>query len=205
MSGLTNTLFGGGGSSKTDRTNTLQGFTNSKNLFNFALPSAEAGAKTGAATTAAGTNAMGSSLDYFKTLMSGNRAATQQAIAPVANQQASAADASRKQLDASGTARGGGVASTNADAKTKQMASIDNLLFGAQTEGAKGTADTSKALAATGTAESSTAAQLLGVGENANANLTANSIDARKNDQAQNADTLANTSDALLGVFSLFA
>jgi hypothetical protein len=205
MSGLVNSIFGGGGSSKTDRTNTLQGFTNSKNLFNFALPTAEAGAATGAATTAAGASGLGQSLDYYQKLMSGNRTATQQAIAPVANQQASAADASRKQADASGTARGGGTASVNADAKTKQMADIDNLLFGAQSEGAKGVADTSKALASTGTAETADAAQLLGVGETANANLTTNSIDARKNDQAQNAATLANTSDALLGVFSLFA
>lgn len=198
-------LFGGGKAAKRDRSETLGGYTDSRNLFNFALPTAEAGAKTGAATTAAGTNAMGTGLDYWQKLMSGNRATTNQAIAPVANQQASAADAQRKQQSASGTARGGGTAAVNEEAKTKQMSDIDNILFGAQSEGATKVGEVGKSLAQTGTAQTGEAANILGIGANDVANRTTASLDARKQNIANNNSIVNRVTGGLEAALSFFA
>lgn len=148
------------------------------NIFNFALPLAQTTSASGQGTTAAGLgttgrglNALSSPLNYFQRLLSGNRAAMSQAVAPEAAAARSASDAARRQLATSGTARGGGVASTNQQQQDQLRAQIDNLLFGARPAAAKGAADIGTTVAQTGlsTAEVgnqqlAAALQALGIG-----------------------------------------
>lgn len=197
-------LFGAGKAAKRDRSEQLDAYTGSRNLFNFALPTAEAGTKAGAGTTGTGTGLLGKASDYWGKLMGGNRAATQQAVAPVINQQASAADAGRRQLDASGTARGGGVAGAEQDAKQKQQATIDNLLFGAQSEGASKTGEIGGKLAQVGLGQTAEAANQLGIAGADVANRGKMAIDARDQNAKINSGIVSNVTggiEAALGFF----
>jgi hypothetical protein len=128
-----------------------QGMGQLSNVFNFALPLAQqqsgAGQKTTASgldTTKAGLSTLGGPLAYWQKLMSGNRAAMNQAVAPEANAARSASDATARQTAATGTARGGGTAGTSQQRQTDLNAQIDNLLFGVRPEAAKQTADIGK-------------------------------------------------------------
>ena len=119
MSGFLGSLFGGSsGSSKTNRSNVLWSMGNLKNVFNWALPTAESGVNT--------------ALNYFSNIASGNRTAVRTAAAPQINAATAASDASARQLASSGTARGGGVAAANQRRGTDLNAAITNALFGAR-------------------------------------------------------------------------
>jgi hypothetical protein len=148
---------------------------------------------------------MGSSLDYWKNLMSGNRATTQQAIAPVANQVQSGADAQKRQQAASGTARGGGTAGVNQQTNDKAMAQIDNMLFGAQTEGAKEVGDLGSKIASTGLETSALANQTLGIGTDAAADLTKLAGASRMDSYKINKDTQQGIQNEIMSIASLFA
>ena len=100
-----------------------QAIGNLNNLFSFGL-------STGKQETSAGNQSLDTAGGYFNKIASGNRAALQQAVAPEANAVQKQADAARRQQAATGTARGGGVASTNQTQKDQVMAQIDNALFG---------------------------------------------------------------------------
>lgn len=195
----------GGSSAKTDRGTELKGFGDLANIFNFALPQAKTGAATGAATTAAGTGALGDSLDYWKKLMSGNRATMEQAVAPQTNAVQSQADAAKRNQAASGTARGGGTAGVNQQTNDKAMAQIDNMLFGAQTEGAEETAKVGGQLAQTGVAESAIANQTLSIGSQAAQNLTADAGASRMDSYKINKDTQQSIQNEIMSIASLFA
>jgi hypothetical protein len=121
----------GNSSAKTDRKETLQGYGDLGNLFNFGISTAKQG--------------IGAAQNYFGKLLSGNRTVAQQAIAPETNQINAASDAQKRQLATSGTARGGGTAPENMRRSSDVMAQIDNLLFGAQGGAAKGLAQTGEA------------------------------------------------------------
>src|SRR5205807_258242 len=105
----------GGSSAKTDRKNFLGGLADVKNIFNYALPAAKG-------AVGEGKEMLGTAGDYYKKLLSGDRTAALQAVAPEAAGVNARTDAARRQLSTSGTARGGGVASTSQTAKDRAMA-----------------------------------------------------------------------------------
>jgi hypothetical protein len=143
----------GGSSAKTDRSNQLTAFSDLKNVFNWALPFGQQQARTGQATTAAGVQDLGEAGGYFGKLASGDRPTALQAVAPQTNAALAQSDAEKRQLAASGTARGGGTAGFNQQRDTNLMAQIDNMLFGARTAGAQGLAGVGQAESGVGLGE----------------------------------------------------
>ena len=130
MSGLISgigSLFGniGGSSAKRDRSEQLDAYTDLRNVFNFSMPQAKA-------ETAAGASDTGAASSYWKKLLSGDRPTAMQAIAPEASAATSANDAAKRQLSASGTARGGGATAVNQQRDQDVMGKVDQLLFGAR-------------------------------------------------------------------------
>jgi len=114
-----------------------QSVGNLNNLFNFGFGAGKSETSAGNASVGQGQSALGAAGNYFSKIASGNRQAQLQAAAPVSNAILSQGDASRRQQASEGTARGGGVASTNQTQKDAQMAQVDNALFGAQGSAAK--------------------------------------------------------------------
>jgi len=114
-----------------------QAIGNLNNLFNFGFSTGQKETGAGNASVGQGQSALGMAGNYFSKIASGNRQAMTQAAAPVSNAVQSQGDAARRQQSSMGTARGGGVASTNQTQKDAQMAQVDNALFGAQGGAAK--------------------------------------------------------------------
>jgi hypothetical protein len=124
-----------------------QAVGNLNNLYNFGL-------STGKNSLSAGANDQGAASSYFQKILSGNRAATLQSVQPETSAVQSGADAQRRQQAAMGTARGGGVASTNQQQKDAVMKQIDDAIFGARPGAATqtaqlGSAETEQGLQAT--------------------------------------------------------
>lgn len=140
-------FFGAGGTNSRQQN---QSIGNLNNLFNFGLGGAKSALNTG-------NSALGAATSYFSKILSGNRPAMQQAVAPETNAVLSQNDAARRQQSTMGTARGGGTAGANQQQKTNMMAQIDNLLFGARPGAAKETADIGKTQVQEGTTLASTA------------------------------------------------
>lgn len=155
MAGLVSGIFGnvGGSSAKTDRSNQLTAFSDLKNVFNWALPFGQQQARTGQATTSAGVQNLGEAGGYFGKLASGDRPTVAQAVAPQTNAAIAQSDAQKRQLAASGTARGGGAAGVNQQRDTDLMSYIDNLMFGARAGGAQGLAGVGQAESGVGLGE----------------------------------------------------
>lgn len=187
----------GGSSWKTDRKTELQGFSDLHNVFNFALPFAKSAAQTGANSTAAGTDAMSSSLGYWQKLLSGNRATAQQAVAPEANAAMSQADAQKRQLASSGTARGGGVNAVNQQRDTDTMAKVDNALFGARPQAATQVAKVGSDIAHTGLGQQSIGMDALRTGESTAANITDIARMSRNDSYKINQDMVGKVSTAI--------
>jgi hypothetical protein len=162
----------GGSSAKTDRSNVLTGFSNLKNIFNWALPFAQSTAKTGASTTAQGVSDIGSASGYFKKLLSGDRSQMLQAEAPEIASVQSQSDAQKRQLATSGTARGGGVAGTNQQRASDTMAKVDQLLFGVRPGAASEVGKLGQATAGIGLGETNAALGAADIGERAATSLT---------------------------------
>lgn len=167
----------GGSSAKTDRSMELGGFTNLNNVFNYAMPTAQA-------SLSRGSSDLSTAGDYFKNLLSGNRPATQQAVAPEANAVRASADAQKRQLATSGTARGGGTAGTNQQVNDNTNATVDNAIFAARPGAAKG-------LTQIGTTESDVGANILNDASTTAANYTSLAQGARKQDYAINQDMVS--------------
>jgi hypothetical protein len=133
MGGLLSALFSsgaiGGSSAKTDRSNELTSYSDLKNIFSYGLPFGQQTAAQGQAGYKAGQGDLGTAAGYLKSLTSGGRAATAQAIAPEVASVTSANDAAKRQLATSGTARGGGVAGVNQQRDADAQAKIDEALF----------------------------------------------------------------------------
>lgn len=142
-------------------------------MFNYAIPQAQQG-------IAAGQAGLGSAASYFQSLLSGNRTALTQAAAPEINAVNTGADAARRQAAASGTARGGGTASQNANAATTTRAQIDNALLGVRGNAATNLAKTSEAQAGIGE-------NLLTTGASAASDLTASAVKSQQQSDANNA------------------
>lgn len=128
---------------------------NLNNVFNY-------GMNTGQGLESAGASGVGAAQSYWNKLLSGNRQAQLAAAAPQINSATQTADAAKRQMATSGTARGGGTAGANQQANDKLQAQISNALFGVVPQAAQGAAQTGGTLL-------SAANNLLGLGENATA------------------------------------
>lgn len=137
----------------------LQSFGNLNNVFNWALPFAQGLGTSGQNVTNAGVGDLSQAGNYYKKLLSGNRSDLFQAEAPAVNSAIGAGDASKRNLGASGTARGGGVSASNQQIDDKTRATIDNLLFGVRPGAAKELGDIGAKEAQIGTLEAASAIQ----------------------------------------------
>lgn len=167
MSGIIGTL--GGNSAKSDRDTQLSTQKAGENVFNFAIPAGETASKSG-------DTSLSQAGDYWGKILSGNRAAVGAAAAPAVNAAEDRNDATRKNLVASGTARGGGVNATSQTQQTKTMSDIDNAIFGARGTAADETAKI-------GGEQSAEAGNLLGLGAGTATSLTNSAIASRKSSQ----------------------
>jgi hypothetical protein len=188
-----------GSSANTDRKNQLAGFGDLNNVFNFALPNAEAGYNAGQATQKQALSQLSSPAQYYQSLLSGNRQQTQQAVAPVASAVNAQADAQKKQIANSGTARGGGVNAVGQQIETNKNATVDTAINQAKQGAAAGATGVAGATSKVGDSQLSAALNLLGIGNNAAANLTKQAGESRltsndlHNQNAQNASSTVGT------------
>lgn len=165
----------GGAGQKTDRKVTLQGYGDLQNVFNY-------GMSQGKGTMAAGEDSLGDADAYYKKLLSGNRTAQLQAVAPTVTAANAQEDAQKRALATSGTARGGGVNATTQQLDTQKDETIDNAITGTMPGAAKGEE-------AVGSTQAQIAANLLGLGTNAAATRTDLAIRSRPTSNAINQQT----------------
>lgn len=195
----------GNSSAKTDRKTTLQGFGDLSNLFNFGLDTSKGLLSSGSKDVGSGVNAMGTGLDFFKKLLSGDRTTMTQAVAPETNAVLNQSDAARNNRATMGTARGGGTAGANQTAQDKSMATIDNYLFGARPAAAGQVADIGGKIANVGLGETSAALGFGNLAEDSAANLTKDAIGSRMDSQTINQDMVnqvtSTISDVLGAIF----
>jgi hypothetical protein len=197
-------MFGiGGSASKTDRSNQLTSFSGLKNLFNWALPAGQAATGAGQNILSGAASTAQNAGNYFQRLMSGNRTALQGAIAPAANAAQVQADAQRRQLAASGTARGGGVAGVQQQQKETTLAKIQNMLFGARTAGAEGSLQAARTQAGIGGTEAGIGTNLIGSAGTAASNLGELAGSSRQTSLQQ--DNAAGAAAGQLAMALLFA
>ena len=166
MTGFLGALGVGGSAQKTDRKETLTGFGDLQNLFNF-------GMNSGKAETGQSQDLLGQAGAYQSKLLSGDRAATMQAVAPTTNAATAQTDAAKRGIAGSGTARGGGVNATTQTLEDSKRSQVDTAVNSAKSGAAAGAT-------ATGGTMASQASNLLGMGETSAANLTDASISSRK-------------------------
>lgn len=119
-----------------------------------------------AASSNAGSDAS-SAAGYFKNLLTGNRTAALQSIAPGANSVQTQADAAKRTASSMGTARGGGTAGTGQQIDSNTMAQIQNALFGVRAGAAQNLNATAGTEGAIGGSELGAGANLLDVGTKA--------------------------------------
>lgn len=177
-------LFGSHGSVKTDRNAQLASFSDLSNVFNFALPTAQAEQKAGDATLDSALSSLGLSSDYFKKILSGNRADVAQAVAPTTNAITERSDAEKRNAVASGTARGGGVAGENQQIQDKTNAAVDKTIAEARPDAARSNADIASKVAGIGSERLSAALSALGIGTNAASSLGQIATGAKRDDNA---------------------
>lgn len=182
-------LFGSHGSVKTDRTNQLQSFSDLSNIFNFALPTAQAEQKKGDATLDSALSSLGLSSDYFQKILSGNRAEVAQAVSPTTNAITARSDAEKRQSAASGTARGGGVAGENQQVQDKTNAAVDTTIAQARPDAAKANADIASKEASIGESRLQAALNALGIGTHAAGTLGELATGSKRDDLKSQQDT----------------
>ena len=141
------------------------------NVFNFALPTAQNLTTSGGATSSAAASDSSSAAGYFKNLLSGNRTAALQSVAPGANAALTQADAAKRGASSMGTARGGGTAGTNQQIDSSVMGKIQDALFGVKSNAATGLNTTAGTEGAIGSSQLNAGAQNLNIGTGAATNL----------------------------------
>jgi hypothetical protein len=175
-----------------------------KNVFNWALPTAESAFGAGQKMLGGAMDTLGQAGGYYQKLLSGNRPAMLQAVAPETGAVRSASDAAARQQAASGTARGGGVAGANQQREDATMAKIDQLLFGVRPMAAEGATRVGATEAGVGGTELAAATNVLGMGTDAAANLGALATKSRSQSFDINRQTqqdVAGAIDAVMGMF----
>lgn len=200
--GFLGKLFGGGSSAKTDRSTTLQGYGDLGNVFNMGMDQSSALSKTGTGTQAEGVSALQQPLSYYSKMLSGDRTALSQAIAPEANSVQAQADASKKQSANMGTARGGGVAGANQSANDATTAKIDNALFQARPAAAQGETQVAGKLADIGTSDINAALGFGNLASGAAQDLTGDSISSRMDSYKINQNTTAQVTQSIQDLIS---
>lgn len=191
MSGLATDIGNvfGGSAAKTDRKQQLTGFGDLNNLFNF-------GFSSGTGETSQSQGLLGQAGGYYSSLLSGNRQATLSAVAPTVNAANAGADATKRAISGSGTARGGGVNATTATLADSTRSTIDNAINDAKEKAAGGATAVGGTMAAQ-------AGNLLGMGTTAATNVTdlaGNSRDESNELHQQNAQSVGNLSADALNV-----
>ena len=158
------------------------GMSDTKNVFNYGLDTAKQEKTAGDTTTSSGLSAMDSVKDFFKNIMSGSRPAQLAAVAPETNAINAQSDAQRTQSANLGTARGGGVAATNANAENTRMKTIDDMLFGARTGAANSEEQVGAQEANVGMEQLSAALKSLGLSDEAISQYTTEAFKKKEND-----------------------
>jgi hypothetical protein len=140
--------------------------SNLQNIFNYALPQAEASETAGTNALASAEGYLGQAGDYFNKLLTAGRTETAQNAAPAINARLAQADAARRAEAAKGTNRGGGTAEVNREAGATTQADIDKIindnLIGGKQAGAQGLAQVGSATAGIGSSLLSSGQGLLG-------------------------------------------
>lgn len=193
-------LFSGSGA-KTDRKNQLAGYGDLNNVFNFALPNAEAGFKAGSETQKSALSQLSSPEKYYSDLLSGDRSQTLSAVAPTVNAVNAQSDAQKKQIANTGTGRGGGVNAVGQELETNKAGAIDTAVSGAKAGAAQGATRVAGETSKIGDSQLSSALNLLGMGERSATALTALAGDSRMTSDAlhnEKAQQAATTVSALL-------
>jgi len=185
MSGLLTSIFSVGSHSgaQTDRSNTLQGYGDLKSLFNFGMGQGASSLAKGNQTEASALGQLSGPDKYFSSLLSGNRAATLSAAAPVVNAATAQTDAQKAALG-TGTGRGGGVNAAKQSLDTNKNATIDDAINKDKTSAAAGETGVASATSSVGNSQLQTAMSLLGLGQKSAQDLTA---DASGNRELSNA------------------
>jgi hypothetical protein len=199
MGGLLQALFStgaiGGDSAKRDRSDYLNASTDLRNVYNFGLPAGKAAFTTGQQGYQAGQSDLGTASGYLKSLTTGGPASTNAAIAPERAQVLSANDAAKRQLAASGTARGGGTAGVNQARDAATQGKIDEALFGLRPAAAGELAKVGSAEGQLGLGETGAGLEAAGLAEKAGAEAAEEARleqgqDVKQHQQA--VDTLSN-------------
>lgn len=178
----------GSSSAKTDRKQQLAGWGDLSKVFGFSFP-------TGTQAVSSGLSSLGNAQSYWNNLLSGNRTSMLQAAAPEVNAIQSGADASRRNLNASGTARGGGVASQNQQQQTNTQAQIDNALLGVRPQAAQGAAST-------GATTTGLGLDSISQGANAAGTISGQAGESRPNDYKINQDIVGKTTQAIINALA---
>jgi hypothetical protein len=182
----------GHSSAKTDRSFQLDAMTKMKNVFNWALPQGEG-------AFAKGQEDLGKAGDYWSKILSGNRAAVSAAVAPETNMIRTAADARKRQLATSGTARGGGTGATNQQIETDTAAKTDNAIFGARPAAAS-------EVAKIGGVETAAGANVVGMAGETSTNLADIAMKSRGQSYKINQDMVGKVTNAIdNAMMALFA
>jgi len=173
----------------TDRDAVRLGRTFEKNVFQFGLPAGEE-------SVGAGQAAQGAAQNYFSNIVSGSRAGIMQAAAPEIASTLSASDASKRQLATSGTARGGGVASTNQQRNDATRSTVDNSILAARPAAAQ-------ALVNLGGSEVAGGSGLLGITGSTAGNLASEASGTRQQDISSNEGAFSTIANAIGFVMGL--
>jgi hypothetical protein len=203
MSGLIGKVFGSSGSAKTDRTNQLKSFTDLNNVFNQGMDTSTHEMQHSDVNTDYAINSLGLSADYFKKILSGNRADTLAAVQPVTTAATNQSDAEKRQLEASGTARGGGTAGVNQQIEDKNRATTDTAIAAAKPGAAAGLSDVAGKVAGVGMSQLQAALSALGISESSAGNLGKLSGDAREADLQRQSEIGASIGKLALSSFGL--
>lgn len=131
-------FFGiGNSSAKTDRGNQLGGINADWSVYNQGLPLAGQQKNAGQTSTAAGLSGVDAAKQYFQNIMQGGSAALK-AAQPAVSAVNSQADAAMAQAEM-GTARGGGINSTEQQLETNKNSQVSNIIAGQQSVAAQET------------------------------------------------------------------
>lgn len=197
-------LFGqlGGSSSKTDRAGFMKNISNLNDIFGTTMNQGGQLYNAGRAATGQGLQDLGTSGNFFRRLASGNRVAATQAMAPQINAATQQADAQRRQEAALGTARGGGTAGLNQTADTNRLASIDNMLFGAQTGAAGELANVGRTEAGIGLGETGQGLTAENIGREAETSAAGLNLSSRELSDKLHRQAVQDYSDAFQSLLS---
>lgn len=180
----------GGGAPKQETQMQQQSWANLNSLYDTA-------SKTATSFGAKGADTLDDVTRYFKTLLSGDRYATAEAVAPAANVIREGSDAAKKQEAEMGTARTGGTVAAN-----QQREDVTRAAIGTLTAGVKPAA--AQALTAIGETDLAAMMSALGLGTTATATVGSQvgaDIQARRAAAAQMWGSLIGGGASIAGAF----